>query len=168
MEREPQRLREHDEVVVAGDQAYQDAHDFMRMLMPSHARNVINYKDAEPLFARFRVEPDASTPKDWKKQFGRALRGRPFAPLEPSGPDERTQGFVELADNDPNLLANLQQQLQLARQRRDAAKERLEALNGQVSELERAMPLGIEAARRAGMEWIDVRPFHSPRRITGR
>ena len=50
--------------------------------------------------ARFRVEPDANTPKDWKKQFGRALRGRPFAPLEPSGPDERTQGFVELADND--------------------------------------------------------------------
>jgi multidrug resistance efflux pump len=55
--------------------------------------------------------------------------------------------LFELADNDPNLLVNLQQQLQLARQRRDAAKERLEALNGQVSELERAMPLGIEAAR---------------------
>ncbi len=55
--------------------------------------------------------------------------------------------LFELADNDPNLLANLQQQLQLARQRRDAAKERLESLNGQVSELERAMPLGVEAAR---------------------
>ena len=55
--------------------------------------------------------------------------------------------LFELTDNDPNLLVNLQQQLQLARQRRDAAKERLEALNGQVSELERAMPLGIEAAR---------------------
>ena len=26
---------------------------------------------------------------------------------------------------------------------------------------------GIEAARRAGMEWIDVRTFHKPRRITG-
>jgi recombination associated protein RdgC len=50
--------------------------------------------------ARFRVEPDANTPKDWKKQFGRALKGRPFAPLEPSGPDERAQGFVELADHD--------------------------------------------------------------------
>lgn len=55
--------------------------------------------------------------------------------------------LFDLTDNDPNLLVNLQQQLQLARQRRDAAKERLEALNGQVSELERAMPLGIEAAR---------------------
>lgn len=26
--------------------------------------------------------------------------------------------------------------------------------------------LGIEAARRAGMEWVDVRDFHRPRRIT--
>lgn len=26
--------------------------------------------------------------------------------------------------------------------------------------------LGIEAARRAGMEWVDVRSFHRPRRIT--
>ena len=26
--------------------------------------------------------------------------------------------------------------------------------------------LGIEAARRAGMEWVDVRMFHRPRRIT--
>ena len=58
-------IRDHftkdvDEVVVAGEQAYQDAHDFMHMLMPSHARNVINYKDAEPLFARFRVEQQLS------------------------------------------------------------------------------------------------------------
>jgi recombination associated protein RdgC len=50
--------------------------------------------------ARFRVETDANTPKDWKKQFGRALGGRPFVPLDPAGPDERAQGFVELADND--------------------------------------------------------------------
>lgn len=27
--------------------------------------------------------------------------------------------------------------------------------------------LGIEAARRAGMQWVDVRTFHRPRRITG-
>jgi beta-phosphoglucomutase-like phosphatase (HAD superfamily) len=27
--------------------------------------------------------------------------------------------------------------------------------------------LGIEAARRAGMSWVDVREFHRPRRITG-
>jgi ribonuclease E len=58
-------IRDHftkdvDEVVVAGDHAYHEAHDFMRMLMPSHARNVINYKDPEPLFARFQVERQLS------------------------------------------------------------------------------------------------------------
>jgi beta-phosphoglucomutase-like phosphatase (HAD superfamily) len=26
--------------------------------------------------------------------------------------------------------------------------------------------LGIEAARRAGMEWIDVRAFHRPKRVS--
>ena len=28
--------------------------------------------------------------------------------------------------------------------------------------------LGIEAARRAGMSWIDVRSFHQPQRLTER
>ncbi|MFM2151644.1 MAG: hypothetical protein RL199_79 [Pseudomonadota bacterium] len=50
--------------------------------------------------ARFRVEPDESTPKNWKKTFGQSLSARAFAPLDPSGPDERAQGFVELADHD--------------------------------------------------------------------
>jgi len=27
--------------------------------------------------------------------------------------------------------------------------------------------LGIAAARAAGMEWIDVRSFHRPKRVTG-
>ena len=48
--------REIDEVLVAGDDAYKDAKDFMRMLMPSHAKNVQPYKDPEPVFARYEVE----------------------------------------------------------------------------------------------------------------
>ncbi|WP_088343635.1 MULTISPECIES: Rne/Rng family ribonuclease [Rhodomicrobium] len=48
--------REIDEVLVAGDDAYRDAKDFMRMLMPSHAKNVQPYKDPEPIFARYEVE----------------------------------------------------------------------------------------------------------------
>ena len=48
--------REIDEVLVAGDDAYRDAKDFMRMLMPSHAKNVQPYKDPEPVFARYEVE----------------------------------------------------------------------------------------------------------------
>jgi ribonuclease E len=45
-----------DEVIVAGETAYRDAKEFMRMLMPSHAKNVKPYRDAQPVFARFGVE----------------------------------------------------------------------------------------------------------------
>jgi len=45
-----------EEIIVAGDVAYHDAKDFMRMLMPSHAKNVIEYKEPEPLFTRFGIE----------------------------------------------------------------------------------------------------------------
>src|SRR4026209_967952 len=45
-----------DEILVAGDDAYREAKDFMRMLMPSHAKNVKPYKDAQPLFARSGIE----------------------------------------------------------------------------------------------------------------
>ncbi len=45
------------EVLVAGDDSYREAKDFMRMLMPSHAKNVQPYKDSTPLFTRFGVEP---------------------------------------------------------------------------------------------------------------
>ncbi|NBN78023.1 Rne/Rng family ribonuclease [Microvirga tunisiensis] len=46
-----------DEVLVAGDDGYREAKDFMRMLMPSHAKNVQPYRDATPIFTRFGVEP---------------------------------------------------------------------------------------------------------------
>jgi ribonuclease E len=45
-----------DEVVVAGEDAYKDARDFMRMLMPSHAKNVRSYHDSQPILARFGIE----------------------------------------------------------------------------------------------------------------
>jgi ribonuclease E len=45
-----------DEVLVAGDDGYKDAKEFMRMLMPSHAKNVKPYKEAQPLFVRYGVE----------------------------------------------------------------------------------------------------------------
>ena len=48
--------KEVEEIIVAGDVAYREAKDFMRMLMPSHAKNVIEYKDPEPLFTRFGME----------------------------------------------------------------------------------------------------------------
>jgi ribonuclease E len=48
--------RDIDEVLVAGEEAYKDAKDFMRMLMPSHAKNVQLYRDPEPVFIRYEVE----------------------------------------------------------------------------------------------------------------
>ena len=48
--------KEIDEVFVAGDDAYQEAKDFMRMIMPSHAKNVQLYKDDQPLFSKYGIE----------------------------------------------------------------------------------------------------------------
>ncbi len=48
--------REIDQVMVAGDDAYREAKDFMRMLMPSHARNVQLYKETTPIFSRSNVD----------------------------------------------------------------------------------------------------------------
>ncbi len=45
-----------EEVVVAGDAGYQEAAAFMHMLLPSHAKNVVPYKEATPLFARYGIE----------------------------------------------------------------------------------------------------------------
>ncbi|MBD1549310.1 Rne/Rng family ribonuclease [Roseibium aggregatum] len=45
------------EVLVAGDEGYREAKDFMRMLMPSHAKNVQPYRDPSPIFIRNGVEP---------------------------------------------------------------------------------------------------------------
>ncbi|WP_284389654.1 Rne/Rng family ribonuclease [Devosia yakushimensis] len=45
-----------DEVQVAGDDAYREAKDFMRMIMPSHAKNVQLYKEDQPLFSKYGIE----------------------------------------------------------------------------------------------------------------
>ncbi len=45
-----------DEVTVAGPEAYHEAKDFMRMLMPSHAKNVKLYSETQPLLSRYGVE----------------------------------------------------------------------------------------------------------------
>ncbi len=45
-----------DEIIVSGDEGYKEAREFMRMLMPSHAKNVKLYKDTQPLFTRYGIE----------------------------------------------------------------------------------------------------------------
>ncbi len=48
--------KEIDEVIVAGEAGYRSAKDFMKMIMPSHAKNVKPYAEQLPLFARYQVE----------------------------------------------------------------------------------------------------------------
>ncbi|MCA3447966.1 MAG: ribonuclease E/G [Rhodobacter sp.] len=48
--------REIEEVLVEGVEGYRVAKDFMKMIMPSHAKVVQPYAEAMPLFARYQVE----------------------------------------------------------------------------------------------------------------
>ena len=48
--------KEIEEVVVEGEQGYKSAKEFMKLLMPSHARRVKPYVDPVPLFQRFGAE----------------------------------------------------------------------------------------------------------------
>jgi ribonuclease E len=45
-----------EEIVVSGEESYREAKDFMRMLMPSHAKNVKLYKGSKPLFVENNAE----------------------------------------------------------------------------------------------------------------
>src|SRR5258705_3522801 len=44
-----------DEVIVAGE-AYKEARNFMRMLIPSHPKNVKPYRESQPILTRFGIE----------------------------------------------------------------------------------------------------------------
>ncbi len=44
------------EILVAGENGYREAKDFMRMLMPSHAKVVQPYRELTPIFARNGIE----------------------------------------------------------------------------------------------------------------
>ena len=48
--------REIDEILVEGEAGFRTAKDFMKMIMPSHAKVVQPYTEQMPLFARFQVE----------------------------------------------------------------------------------------------------------------
>ncbi|MBC7281521.1 Rne/Rng family ribonuclease [Hoeflea sp.] len=44
------------EIIVSGEEGYREAKDFMKMLMPSHAKVVQPYRDLHPIFARSGIE----------------------------------------------------------------------------------------------------------------
>jgi ribonuclease E len=49
-----------DEVQVEGEEAYKDARDFMRMLMPSQAKKVMAYREPTPVFVKYKIEDNLS------------------------------------------------------------------------------------------------------------
>ncbi|MFN3259409.1 MAG: ribonuclease E/G [Pikeienuella sp.] len=52
--------REIDTIVVDGEEAYREAKDYMKMLMPSHAKNVQLHRETTPLFVKHQVESHLS------------------------------------------------------------------------------------------------------------
>jgi len=56
--------KEIEEVVVEGDGGYRSAKEFMKLLMPSHAKRVKQYADPVPLFQRYGAEDQLSAMYD--------------------------------------------------------------------------------------------------------
>jgi ribonuclease E len=49
--------RDIEEIQVSGEEGFKAARDFMKVMMPSHAKRVVQYKDSQmPLFQRYQVE----------------------------------------------------------------------------------------------------------------
>jgi len=48
-------------VIVEGEEAYNDAKAFMKMLMPSHSERVKHYQEKHPIFLRYQVEDQLET-----------------------------------------------------------------------------------------------------------
>ena len=72
--------RDIDEVIVEGEDGYQGgARQFMKLLMPSHARRVKQYADPVPLFQRYGVEDQlvGDVPAGRPAEVGRLSRDQP-------------------------------------------------------------------------------------------
>jgi len=44
------------EIIIEGEAAFKSARDFVKMIIPSHVKKVVNYTDKVPLFHRYQVE----------------------------------------------------------------------------------------------------------------
>jgi ribonuclease E len=112
--------RDVEEVVVEGEDAYRQAKDFMRMLMPSHARKVQPYRDpSTPLFVRERIEAQLDamhSPTVQLKSGGYVVINQTEALVAidvNSGRSTRERGIEETA-----LRTNLEAADEIARQLR--------------------------------------------------
>ncbi len=111
--------REIEEVLVEGGDGYRAARDFMKLLMPSHARRVRQYADPVPLFQRFGAEDQLSAMYDPVVQ----LRSGGYLVINPtealvsidinSGRSTKEHGIEATA-----LNTNLEEAREIARQLR--------------------------------------------------
>lgn len=108
-----------EEVHVDGEEAYREAKDLMRMLMPSHAKKVQPYKDRFPLFQRYKIEQqlDAMFSPDVQLKSGGYIVINPTEALVSidvnSGRSTREKSIEETA-----LSTNLEAAVEVARQLR--------------------------------------------------
>ena len=111
--------RDVDEILVDGDNGWRAARDFMRMLMPTHARKVQLWKDPQPLFAKAQVEQQLEgmlTPTVQLKSGGYLVINQTEALVAidvNSGRSTRERGIEETA-----LRTNLEAAEEAARQLR--------------------------------------------------
>ena len=111
--------REIEEVVVEGEEGYKAAKQFMKLLMPSHARRVKAYSDPVPLFQRYGAEDQLSAMYDPMVQLksGGYLVINPTEALVSidinSGRSTKEHGIEQTA-----LATNLEAAREIARQLR--------------------------------------------------
>ena len=48
--------KDFDSIIVDGEHGWREARDFMRMIMPTHAKKVVLHQDPAPLFVKYKVE----------------------------------------------------------------------------------------------------------------
>ncbi|KPL67500.1 ribonuclease [Erythrobacter sp. SG61-1L] len=111
--------RDIEEVVVEGEFGYKAARDFMKLLMPSHARRVKAYSDPVPLFQRYGAEDQLTAMYDPVVQ----LRSGGYIVINPtealvsidinSGRSTKEHGIEQTA-----LATNLEAAHEIARQLR--------------------------------------------------
>jgi ribonuclease E len=112
--------RDVDEILVDGEDGWKAARDFMRMLMPSHAKKVILWRgDGQPLFAKYQVDAQLDAmlqPTVQLKSGGYLVINQTEALVAidvNSGRSTRERGIEETA-----LRTNLEAAAEVARQLR--------------------------------------------------
>jgi ribonuclease E len=110
---------EIDEILVEGEGGYRTAKDFMRMIMPAHAKQVVRYADPTPLFARYGVESYLSgmfNPTVQLKSGGYIVIGitEALVAIDVNSGRATKEGSIE----DTALKTNLEDEEEVARQLR--------------------------------------------------